>query len=186
MLNEDQDQLDIIEEMIKHRLDQITDVKQLNKLQQFSDDQILNTDINELLGTQTGEAATTEAEKVDTQENEGNEESAEEDDDDDDFECDIEKYVPFEDKLAFAEKLKNSHRDALTAIVKLVTEIQPQAIDDYGNSRVQLKIDMIEKEAFNKCQALLKEGQSPSLGLDPMMQAGDISSITSEAQALQV
>ncbi len=33
MINgEDQDQLDIIEEMIKHRLDQITDIKQLNKL----------------------------------------------------------------------------------------------------------------------------------------------------------
>lgn len=132
-----------------------------------------------MLGTQNGEA---EVEKVDTQElNEGNEESVEEDDDDDDFECDIEKYVPFVEKLAFAEKLKNSHRDALTAIVKLVTEIQPQAIDDYGNSRVQLKIDMIEKEAFNKCQSLLQEGQQQSMCHDA---AVDISSITSEAQAL--
>ena len=84
-----------------------------------------------------------------------NEDTAEEEDDDDDFECDIEKYVPFEEKLVFAEKLKNSPRDILTAIIKLVIEIQPQAIDDFGNSRVQLKIDMIEKEAFTKCQELM-------------------------------
>ena len=85
----------------------------------------------------------------------GNEDSDDEDDDDDDFECDIEKYVPFEEKLVFAEKLKSAPRDILTAIVKLVIELQPQAIDDFGNSRVQLKIDMIEKEAFLKCQALI-------------------------------
>jgi len=33
----------------------------------------------------------------------------------------------------------------------VVTEMQPQALDDYGNSRVQLKIDMVEREVYLKC-----------------------------------
>lgn len=53
------------------------------------------------------------AEKDDTN---GNEEDsvADDDEDDDDFECDIEKYVPFEEKLEFAERLKSSKREVVT------------------------------------------------------------------------
>lgn len=38
----------------------------------------------------------------------GNGENEDDDDDDDDFECDIERYVPFDDKMEFAEKMKNN------------------------------------------------------------------------------
>ena len=58
------------------------------------------------------------------------------DDDDDDFECDIEKYVPYQEKVLFAEKLKYMNKECLTEITKLVIDIQPQAIDDYQNGRV--------------------------------------------------
>ena len=81
--------------------------------------------------------------------------SDEDDDEDDDFECDIERYVPFSQKISFAEKIKHCSRDGLTQIMKIIAEIQPQAVDDYGNSRVQLKIDLIEREAFEKCWDVL-------------------------------
>jgi hypothetical protein len=46
------------------------------------------------------------------------EESADEDDEDEDeFECDIEKYVKFEEKLEFAERLKTSKREVITQII---------------------------------------------------------------------
>lgn len=72
-------------------------------------------------------------------------------DDDDDFECDIEKFVPFEDKLLFAEKLKSVSRECLTELTKLLIEIQPQSVDDFQNSRMQLKIDLVERDSFLKC-----------------------------------
>ena len=52
-------------------------------------------------------------------------EDDDEDDDDDDFECDIERYVKFDDKIDFAEKLKTISKDGLTEIVKIVQELQP-------------------------------------------------------------
>lgn len=77
------------------------------------------------------------------------------DDDDDDFECDIERYVSFADKLKLAESLKTCSNKSRTDIINLLTEIQPAAIDDYGNSRLQLKIDMIERDAYLKCTQIL-------------------------------
>ena len=52
----------------------------------------------------------------DNEETNGTEDGAEEDDDDDDsyFECDIERYVSFEDKLEFAERLKGSTKEQIT------------------------------------------------------------------------
>jgi hypothetical protein len=90
-------------------------------------------DIDVLVGTDEMKVDGMAAEKDDT----NVEESADEDDEGtDDFECDIEKYVTFDDKLAFADRLKGSKREITTHIIKLLTEIQPQAIDDYGNNRV--------------------------------------------------
>ena len=42
-------------------------------------------------------------------------------------------------------------------MIKIMIEMQPQALDDYGNSRLQLKIDMIEREAFEKCREILNQ-----------------------------
>jgi hypothetical protein len=79
-------------------------------------------DIDVLVGTEEKQEGTAEKDDVS-----GNvEESADEgSEDDDDFECDIEKYVPFEEKLEFAERLKTSKREVITQIIKLLTEIQP-------------------------------------------------------------
>ena len=38
----------------------------------------------------------------------------EDDEDDDDFECDIERYVPFTQKIEFAEKIKHCPRESLS------------------------------------------------------------------------
>ena len=72
-------------------------------------------------------------------------------DEDDEFECDTDKYVLFEDKLAFSERLKNCSRECLTDVTKLIIEQQPLAVDDFGNNRYQLKVDMIERDVFEKC-----------------------------------
>lgn len=56
----------------------------------------------------------------DDKDNDKSDDDEEEDEDDDDFECDIERYVPFEDKIALAEKLKTTSRDALTQIMRII------------------------------------------------------------------
>ena len=50
--SDDQDQLDIIEEQIHKKINGIKDVKQLNQIQQLSDDQIFNNEemINRIIG----------------------------------------------------------------------------------------------------------------------------------------
>ena len=50
--SDDQDQLDIIEEQIHKKISGIKDMKQLNQIQQLSDDQIFNSDeiINQIIG----------------------------------------------------------------------------------------------------------------------------------------
>lgn len=87
---------------------------------------------------------------------ERDEEGEEDDDDDDDFEQELEKYVPFTEKVKFAESIKICSKECLTEITKHLIEEQPSCIDDYGNSRVQLKVDLIEREAFLKCHEIYK------------------------------
>ena len=113
--SKDLDQFEIIEDQIKKKVDQITDMKQLNKVNQMSDDHIFNND--ELITeSKTPDATAEEPESL---------EDDDEDDDDEDFECDIERYVKFEDKIDFAEKLKQVPKEGLTQIVKIVQEMQP-------------------------------------------------------------
>ena len=65
----------------------------------MSDDHIFNND--ELI---TAESKTPDATAEDPEPESPDEDD--EDDDDEDFECDIERYVKFDDKIDFAEKLK--------------------------------------------------------------------------------
>lgn len=127
---EDQDQFDIIQEQIKQRMNLITDLKTLNQVQQMADQQILNQDIDEFeqMTKPKEESEHSQAQQTTKQDDDS--------DQSDDFECDIEKYVPFADKINLAELLKTCSKEALTEVVKLMQELQPQAIDDYGNSRV--------------------------------------------------
>ena len=43
----------------------------------------------------------------------------------------------------------------MTQIVQYLQEKQPEAIEDFGNDRLQLRIDMIERDTFNYCKELL-------------------------------
>ena len=72
--------------------------------------------------------------------NKGGDGVDDDDDDEDDFECDIERYVPFEEKLEFAERLKSCNHDfskeCLTEIIKTIQDVCPQAVEDFRNSRI--------------------------------------------------
>jgi hypothetical protein len=81
----------------------------------MTDEEILNCDIEEFEKKTKGDDSQITPEI--------GEEDESEDDDDDDFECDIERYVPFDDKLDFADKLKTCGRECLTEIMKIVIEL---------------------------------------------------------------
>lgn len=87
----------------------ITDLKVLNKVAQQSEEQILAGEIG-----------------VADEASDGENESDEQEDDDDDFEYDIERYVPFDDKMALAEKLKVADKmypkECLTEIIKRIMD----------------------------------------------------------------
>ena len=75
--------------------------------------------------------------------------------DDDDFGYDPDRYVPFDEKAELADSLKKVTKEGLTQIVNYLKEKQPDALEDFGNDRLQLKIDAIEREAFNHCRELI-------------------------------
>ena len=70
--------------------------------------------------------------------------------------------MPFDEKIEFSETLKRATKEGLTQIINYLKEKQPDALEDFGNDRLQLRIDLIEREAFNQCRELLnltvKEG----------------------------
>jgi hypothetical protein len=43
-----------------------------------------------------------------------------------------------------------------------LVERQPEAVEDFGNDRMQLRIDFLEREAFNYCKELLALNQKES------------------------
>lgn len=83
----------------------------------------------------------------------------EKEDDDDDFGFDPERYVPFNEKVEFADLMKKCTKEGLTKIVKYLQEHQPEAIQDFENDRIQIKIDVIEREIFNECRDVLTHSQ---------------------------
>jgi len=63
--------------------------------------------------------------------------------------------VPFDEKIEFSETLKRATKEGLTQIINYLKEKQPDALEDFGNDRLQLRIDLIEREAFIHCRELL-------------------------------
>ena len=55
-------------------------------------------------------------------------------------------------------------------MIKIMIDLQPQALDDYGNSRLQLKIDMIERDAFEKCREILNQNLKNQPGFESKQQ----------------
>ncbi len=78
-----------------------------------------------------------------------------EDDEDEDFGFDPDRYVPFDEKVGFSDLIKRCTKDGLTEIVKYLADNQPEALEDFGNDRLQIKIDAIERPAFDHCKDLL-------------------------------
>ena len=58
------------------------------------------------------------------------------DDEDDDFGYDPERYVPFNEKVEFAELIKRATKEGVTSIMNYLLEKQPEALEDYGNDRL--------------------------------------------------
>lgn len=83
----------------------------------MTDDQILNCDMDEFSKTKDESLDLPNREAADPLQD------SEDSNDDDDFECDIERYVPFEEKLTLADNLKTCSRECLTEIIKLIQEI---------------------------------------------------------------
>eukprot|EP00349_Pseudokeronopsis_sp_Brazil_P002045 CAMPEP_0202962554 /NCGR_PEP_ID=MMETSP1396-20130829/6669_1 /ASSEMBLY_ACC=CAM_ASM_000872 /TAXON_ID= /ORGANISM="Pseudokeronopsis sp., Strain Brazil" /LENGTH=143 /DNA_ID=CAMNT_0049683235 /DNA_START=299 /DNA_END=726 /DNA_ORIENTATION=- len=90
-----------------------------------------------------------------SEEEEKKEDEKEEDedgeDDEEDFGFDPERYVPFNEKVQLADAMKKITKEGLTEIVNYLKEKQPEAVEDLGNDRLHLKIDMIEKAQFTHC-----------------------------------
>ena len=63
--------------------------------------------------------------------------------------------MPFDEKIEFSETLKRATKEGLTQIINYLKEKQPDALEDFGNDRLQLRIDLIEREAFIHCRELL-------------------------------
>ena len=76
-------------------------------------------------------------------------------DDDDDFGFDPAKYVPFDDKVEFAELMRKATKEALTQVMNYLQEHQPEVVDDLGHEKFQVKIDFIERQAFEHCKEVL-------------------------------
>lgn len=54
-------------------------------------------------------------------------------------------------------------KEGLTQIINYLKEKQPDALEDLGNDKLQLRIDMIEREAFNHCKELLALNSKESI-----------------------
>jgi hypothetical protein len=52
--------------------------------------------------------------------------------------------------------MKRLTKEGLTQIVNYLKEKQPEALEDFGNDRLQIKVDMIEREAMDWCKEVVE------------------------------
>ena len=67
-------------------------------------------------------------------------------------------YVRYDDKVKFAEMLKNCTREQLTQVIQLLraeSNSEHHVIDKMSQDRFQVKIDSIQKPLFDKCLKIL-------------------------------
>ena len=58
--------------------------------------------------------------------------------------------IKFEEKVEFCEKVKQATFDVLNKLVKKVQEACPQAADTLDEDKVQIKVDLLDRETFNE------------------------------------
>jgi hypothetical protein len=66
--------------------------------------------------------------------------------------------------VQFTEKVRRLTNEGLTRLVKRVKEICPQALEDVNEEKLHIKVDDIEKDAFEKLDLLVDENLKPSKG----------------------
>ncbi len=66
--------------------------------------------------------------------------------------------------MQFTEKVRRLTNEGLTRLVKRVKEICPQALEDVNEEKLHIKVDDIEKDAFEKLDLLVDENLKPSKG----------------------
>ena len=112
-LRSEDDQLELLEEQVSKRMAAIKDMKTLHHVAHMTDEQMLTTELCKTCGLQATckdcAGSQEPAAKPEIGGPLGNANILGEEEYDDDFECDIERYVPFNDKLALAEKLRVCH-----------------------------------------------------------------------------
>lgn len=132
----------------------IRDLKEQLKIENHSD--YKNGKAAGGVGLDGGESSDDDEERKESKKKESNgSKNGFADDDDEDFGYDPERYVPFDEKVEFADLMKRATKDGLTTIVNYLLEKQPEAVEDYGNDRLQIKVDMIEKQPFQYCKDIL-------------------------------
>jgi len=69
--------------------------------------------------------------------------------------------VPFEKKVQFTEKVRRLTNEGLTRLVKKVKDICPQALEDVDDQKLHIKVDEIDKDAFDKLESLVDDNLKP-------------------------
>ncbi len=65
--------------------------------------------------------------------------------------------ISFDEKVKMTEKVKKLKPEDLTQFVHMVQELCPKAVADVDAKRLQIKVDDIEKNAFEKLTKMLDE-----------------------------
>lgn len=58
--------------------------------------------------------------------------------------------IKFEEKVEFCEKVKQATFETLSKLVKRVQETCPQAAESLDEDKVQIKVDLLDRETFNE------------------------------------
>ena len=70
--------------------------------------------------------------------------------------------VNFENKVELAERMRKANREVLAEIVRTVEAQCKDALDEIDADRIQIKIDSLDKETYNKLWELV-EGPAKTL-----------------------
>ena len=65
--------------------------------------------------------------------------------------------VPFEEKVAFTEKVRRLTNEGLTRLVRKVKEVCSDALEDVDAEKLHIQVDKIDKRSFTALQTLVDE-----------------------------
>ena len=65
--------------------------------------------------------------------------------------------MPFEEKVAFTEKVRRLTNEGLTRLVRKVKELCSEALEDVDAEKLHIQVDKIDKRSFTALQTLVDE-----------------------------